>query len=497
MKKNRLFSIISFFILLIVSLVFSYFVYRSQLIPVRLLFIGLIAYAIVVILLALLIFRSKSKFLSMIGAVLCIILCIAFLTATLYLNRAVNAAQNITKTKVEVASIGVYMLADEVNENTALTIDMTYGILEQQDRKNTDEVIKKLEEEFGKTLKTKSYEKLPSLWDALRDHEVDAMIVNSALLQLADEMPGYEKIQEEIREVRKTQIVTEKPVKNEIKPETNQDTSPELDPEPSLEPKSKPFVVYISGIDTREDELVENSRSDVNIIAAVNPETHQVLLITTPRDYYVPLKFPEYTTSRDKLTHAGIYGVQVSMDTLGLLYDVNIDYYFRVNFTGFVDIVEALGGVTVEVEKEFSTTEYTFPEGPNELNGYKALSFVRNRFGIGDQQRGRNQMAFIKGVIKKAVSSDMLLNFNEVLKSVEGSFETSMPYDVVSALVRDQIESGGDWNVVSYAVTGSGNSAIPYSMNIEVYVMDPDYETVDTAKDLIQQLFDGKTISAP
>lgn len=496
MKKNRLFAAISFVILLIVSLVFAYYVYRSQLIPTRLLIIGLIAYIILLLLLSLLVFRSKSKFLSAFGGVLSIILCLAFLAATLYLNRAVSAAQNITKTKVEVSSIGVYMLAEKTDENSAIAADMTFGILELQDRKNTDEVIKKLEEELGKTLTTRAYEKLPDLWDALKKEDVDAIIMNSALLQLSDEMVGYENMPDLLREIRKTQIVTETPVTEpEEKTKSVGKHGPRF-PKPDAK-GDRSFVVYISGIDTRKDELVEKSRSDVNILAVINPDTHQVLLLSTPRDYYVPLKFPEYTTSRDKLTHAGIYGVQVSMDTLGLLYDTEVDYYFRLNFTGFVDIVEALGGVTVDVEKEFSTTEYTFPEGPNELNGYKALSFVRNRFGIGDQQRGRNQMAFIKGVIKKAVSSDMLLNYNEVLNSLEGSFETSVPYDVISALVREQIESGADWNVVSYAVTGSGNSAIPYSMNIEVYVMDPDYETVNTAKDLIKQVFDGKTISAP
>lgn len=495
MKLKRSFSIISFLILLIAIGLFAYLVYRSQLIPMRLLFIGLIGLLIVLCLLVLLIFKSHSNFLIYFGGILCILLCIVLLLAAVYLNRAVNAAQNITKTKVEVSTISVYMLKDQTNDSTALTVDMLYGILEQQDRSNTNEVIKKLEDEFGKSIITKQYEKLPDLLDALKDHEIDAFIINSAILQLADEMEGYQDLPDQLREIRKTQIVTESVVK-EAPPQKDKPSKSA----PASSDKSQAldcFVVYISGIDTRDDELIETSRSDVNIIAVVNPNTHQVLLVTTPRDYYVPLKFPDYITTKDKLTHAGIYGVQVSMDTLGLLYDVDIDYYFRVNFRGFVDIVEALGGVTVDVEKEFSTTEYTFPAGPNELNGYKALSFVRNRFGIGDQQRGRNQMAFIKGVINKAVSTDMLLNYNEILSSLEGSFETSIPYDIVSAMVREQIQSGANWNVVSYAVTGSGNSAIPYSMNIEVYVMDPDYDTVETAKTMIKQVLAGEVITEP
>ena len=275
-----------------------------------------------------------------------------------------------------------------------------------------------------------------------------------------------------------------------VRKETPSPTSTETVPE------NRTFTLYLSGIDNRGD-LIEKSRSDVNILAVVNPDTHQILLISTPRDSYVSLVLPEGIVGRDKLTHAGIYGVQASMDTLALLYETEIDYYFRVNFSGFTDIIKAMGGVTVYVDHEFSTTEYTFPEGPNELNGYKALSFVRNRFGIGDIQRAQNQMALIKGIIDKATSTDMLLHFNDIMSSVEGCFETSMPYDLISTLVREQLESGAEWNVVSYMPTGKGTSAIPYSMGVEAYVIMLNGYMVETAKDLIQQVYDGEIITAP
>lgn len=495
MKKCKTFSIISFILLLAATALLSFFVVRSQMVPIRLTVICLAGFLIFILLLSLLVFGGKRKFVTITGGVLSLLFSVLMIAAGLYLLRAVSAVQNISGgTKIEVASVGVYMLADETNDSTELTADMTYGILELQDRSNTDEAVKKLEAQLGSKLNVRTFAGPTELLNALFDHEVDAVIINSALLDLASEMPGYEQAADRLRSVSKIHIEKEVPVKE---PETKRNPNRGgVDDTQGKTHAKQPFAVYISGIDNRGD-LIEKSRSDVNIIAVVNPETHQILLLTTPRDYYVPLKFPEYTTSRDKLTHAGIYGVQVSMDTLGLLYDLDFDYYFRVNFGGFVDIVEAMGGVTVDVEKEFSTTEYTFPAGPNELNGYKALSFVRNRFGIGDQQRGRNQMAFIKGVINKAVSTDMLLNFNSILSSVEGSFETSMPYDVISALVRDQLETGASWNVVMYAATGTGNSAIPYSMNIEVYVMDPDEDSVQTAKDLIQQVYNGQILTAP
>ena len=499
MKKSRLFSVIAFLVLIACLALFAYHVIQSRLIPMRLMVLVIILFIIVLCLLALLVFRSKHSFLIIFGGILCLALCLVLVSSVLYLNRAVNVAQNITTTKTEVSTISVYMLSDRSDDSTALTADMTYGILDQQDRANTNQVVKTLEDEFGQSIKIKTYDGLSKLFDALITQDVDAIIVKSAFLALFTETEGYEHLQDQLREIRKTQVISEiketPPVPTQIPQETAEIIPPE-------EEVKDCFVVYFSGIDTRGEEMIEKSRSDVNVLAVVNPSTHQILLLTTPRDYYVMMKFsdPDFY-ARDKLTHAGMYGVQVSMDTLGLLYDVNVDYYFRVNFAGFVDIVDALGGVTVDVEKEMWTSigpqDYHFAEGPNTLNGDLALAFVRARNNIGDQQRGRNHMAFIKGVIEKATSSDMLLRFDDILSSVEGSFETSMPYDLIRSLVRSQIATGPKWNIVSYAVTGTGASASVYSMDIDVFVFLPDANTVNTAKELIQQVLNGDVIAQP
>ena len=500
MKKSRLFSIISFLVLIAVSVLFAYYVYRSQLIPARLLLLALILYIIVLCLLVLLVFRSKQSFLVILGGVLCLLLCVVLLASTMYFNRAVNAAQTITTTKTEVSTVSVYMLSEKTDDSTALSTDLTYSILKEQDRANTDKVISKLEEELGSTLITKSFDSTSGLINALLDQDVDAIIVNSAFLQLFNEVEGYENLASQLREIHKVQVITEK---KEDHPSPAQNTKPvSSTPNPEKDTEIAPFIVYISGIDTRGTEMIEKSRSDVNVLAVINPNTHQILLLTTPRDYYVTLQFDGYQSYiKDKLTHAGMYGVQVSMDTLGLLYDIDVDYYFRVNFTGFVDIVNALGGVTVDSEKEFweeyGGRDYHFLEGPNQLNGEDALVFVRARKNIGDQQRGRNHMSFIKAVIDKATSSDMLTNFDNIVKSVEGSFETSMPYELIRDLVKKQIESSPDWNIVSYNVTGDGASANVYSMDIDVFVFLPDIRTVNTAKELIQQVLNGEILTAP
>ena len=147
----------------------------------------------------------------------------------------------------------------------------------------------------------------------------------------------------------------------------------------------------------------------------------------------------------------------------------------------------------------FSTDNYSFQQGPNNVNGKQALEFVRERhaFASGDRQRGKNQLAIIKAVINKAMSPELLVSYNSLMSALEGSFETSVPYDTISTLVREQLDKGGDWNVVSYSVDGTGDSQVPYSMSQKAYVMVPTQSTVDTAKSLIAQVYNGETVTAP
>ena len=253
------------------------------------------------------------------------------------------------------------------------------------------------------------------------------------------------------------------------------------------------YTIYISGIDNRGG-LIEKSRSDVNIIATLNTSTKQLLLVSTPRDYFVPLSISGGVP--DKLTHAGIYGVDVCVDTLEMLYDIEIDYYVRMNFDGFINIIDALGGITVYSDYAFDSGSYHFDQGENTLNGEQALVFARERYAFaeGDRQRGKNQMAVIQGVIEKAMSPDLLKNLFSILSCVTECFETNVPYDVIAQLFQQQLISGGSWNVVRYSVDGTGDTQKPYSMSQKAYVMVPDYSTVDHAKELMQKVRDGEIL---
>ena len=254
----------------------------------------------------------------------------------------------------------------------------------------------------------------------------------------------------------------------------------------------EPFVVYLSGVDNR-GELTEKARSDVNILAVVNPTTKQAALINTPRDYYVDLAG---TDSKDKLTHAGLYGVETSMATLGNLYGVNVEHYLRINFAGFINIIDAIGGVDVYSDQAFTSVgspgyydPTTFAEGWNHLDGKSALAFARERhaFKTGDIQRGINQMKVIDAMVNKLKSPALLMGFSKLMDAAADCFVTSLSQEQISALVRMQLGDLANWDIQSYTVTGSGaKSTKCYSAKGQsLYVMKPDENSVNEAKALI------------
>lgn len=245
------------------------------------------------------------------------------------------------------------------------------------------------------------------------------------------------------------------------------------------------FIAYISGIDTLGDVNIKR-RSDVNILAVVNANTGKIQLISTPRDYFVILP---NVGQADKLTHAGIYGVDNSIAALENLYGINVDYYLRMNFTGFVQIIDTLGGIDVWSDYEFTVEPVkTYTVGLNHLNGVEALAFARERysFSSGDVQRSSNQMAVIKAMIGKMSSTDFLYNFGGILESISNCIQTSMPADVIYSYVNRQLSSGTNWQVDSYTTTGYGASAKTYtSPKLYHYVMTPNDDNVAYAHELI------------
>lgn len=474
-------------VLLAIVIVFDVLLFRSQMLPSQFLIPIVIALLVIVLIAAVLMWdRTKIRF--FVGVVLSVLFGALLIYGSHALMKTVGTLQSITEPKTEITQVGFYVAADDPAQSLQDAAGYTFGIMAELDRENTDRAVEQVEEELGGQIQTAEYAGATELIDALREQSVGAVALNVAYLDMLEEIEGYENVASEIREITVSHVETV--VENEA--EQPADTTSELDS--VLE--DGVFTVFISGIDTR-GELTAKSRSDVNIIATVNTNTHQVLLVSTPRDYYVPLSISNGVP--DKLTHAGIYGVNVCVETLEMLYDIDIDYYFRVNFIGFKDIINSLGGVTVYSDYSFTTSGYSFQAGWNTVNGEQALAFARERYAFaeGDRQRGKNQMEVIKAVIDKAISPELLVNYASVLSAVEGSFETSVPYDLIAALVRDQLSSGESWNVVSYSVDGTGASKKPYSMSQNAYVMIPDESTVSTARELMEQVRSGEVVTAP
>ena len=260
---------------------------------------------------------------------------------------------------------------------------------------------------------------------------------------------------------------------------------------------SKVFNIYISGIDTY-GSISTVSRSDVNIIMTVNMNTHKILLTTTPRDAYV--KIPGGGADQyDKLTHAGIYGVETSEQTLENLYGIKIDYYARINFTSFLKLIDQLGGVTVHNDQAFTSLhgKFDFPVGDIQMNSEQALGFVRERYSLdgGDNDRGKNQEKVISAIVNKLASLDSVSNFTSIVNNLQDSVQTNMSLDTINALANTQLDSGSKFTVTSQAVTGTGSTGqlTSYAMpNSSLYMMKLDDSSVESASQAIKNLMEEK-----
>ncbi len=259
-------------------------------------------------------------------------------------------------------------------------------------------------------------------------------------------------------------------------------------------PHKEPFVVYLGGSDTRSGKLTKG-RNDVNILAVINPNTKQLLLVNTPRDYYV--SNPAGDGAKDKLAHCGLYGLENSKEALSRLYDVPVAYGAVINFKGFEALIDALGGVTVYSETAFTTTVggYRIQKGENSLNGAQALAFARERSKLsgGDNTRGQHQMQVIAAMVRQLSAGNVLSRWREILDSLEGMFATDMPLTAMTKLLTSELGDLGDWEIFSAAVTGTDGSDYNWSSGGNAYVMYPD-DSVQQVSELIKQVMADESL---
>lgn len=438
-----------------------------------------IAAVLLVILWVFAYFSQFTRGTHIVGKVESVILSIVLAVGSYYLFTTYSFLGAITGGTVKVDNIVIAVMKDDPAQTLADASDYTFGVQSTIDRANVDKTISQINENLGKEITTQNFDGLTSQINALYNGEVGAIIYNESFNgNILEEHPTFS---DDVRILDNVKIETKVDVAASDKKVTKE-----------------PFTVYLTGIDTY-GSISTNSRSDVNILATVNPETGQILLTSTPRDYYV--EFPGVTNGQlDKLTHAGIYGVDCSMKTLEQIYGVDIDYYVRVNFTSVIKIVDLLGGINVYSEYDFTSIDgHHYNQGYNELDGEAALAFARERYAFtdGDNQRGKNQQAVIEAMLDKALSPAILANYAGLLASLSDNLETSLSTDDITELIKMQLNDGTDWEIISQSVVGSNGNDYCYSLSGPVYVMIPDQASVDAASAKIQQVLNGEVIQDP
>ena len=385
-------------------------------------------------------------------------------------------------------SIGVYVKIDDSAEKLKDISGYNVGLSYAYDNESMKNAVEKMNKTFGKGMKWDEYDTDVASVDALLAGEKDAILLHTAYYAVIEGMEGYEDLSLRVK------LVHEFKMKDLDAEEVKISDRPE-------DITEDPFIVYVSGNDTKSS--MKNVRSDVNILAVVNPKTKQVLLINTPRDYYVELAGSGKGDGKmDKLTHAGIYGIECSMLTLSNLYDHPIPYYAQVSFNGFKSMIDALGGITVYSDASFFAAESgtQIQKGENKLNGEEALGFVRERHNLpdGDAARGRHQMAVIQAIIKKVASGTILTRYGAILDSMGECFKTNVSNDEVSDLVKMQLDDMASWDIKSYSVIGSSSGERNYCYSIPsqtVYVLPQHSGSVEHAKMLMDKVFEGETIA--
>lgn len=459
---------------MLLSAAFVYFIWKSNMIPDRyVLAAGSVFAVLAVIIIAL--SSMKNRFWG-IGTVLSLIVCILAGGGYFYVNKALNLLEE-SRQVYNTSDMVVMVRNDSSAENLYDAADFLFGIQTGVDQDNTRLMLEDMKVELDSDIQVREYPTLLEMAQALLDGEVGAIIYNNSYYGLiADALENFDG---QAREIYRYGIHTELVVE-EVE-------------------AGEPFNILLSGVDTRSD-AIENSRSDVNIIVTINPKTKKVLLTSTPRDYYVTIPGISWG-QRDKLTHAGIYGVDASKAAVENLYNTNISYYVRVNFNTVWRVIDALDGLDIYVEKDFipwTDSEISFQKGWNHMDGRHVLAYVRERYAFddGDNARGRNQETVLSALIDKCMSPSVIANAPQLLATLSGTFETDLPDDIISALINQQLLDSTPWKVYKqYAGLGTGDSQTTYSGgSTPLYVTWPDYFSCKQCSARLRMIFNERPV---
>ncbi len=458
-----------YYIFLMTFSIFSIiFAFNATIIPNRLLYLLIIFYVFMLALILILITRKK-KFIRFLAILLSIILLLANAAMIFVYFKADAFFSKITNIEYETSNYSILVMKDSAYEKVSDLSNI--GIYNNELDKNYPLAVEELNEK--NKIYNEKYEGILALVTNLLENKVEAILINENYIDIINETTKDFKDKTKVLDTLSIKSIKEKKeLEKEIKKLGN-------------------FNIYISGIDTY-GEISTVSRSDVNIIATIDMKNNKILLTNTPRDYYVQLHGT--TGDKDKLTHAGVYGIDMSMQTLEDLYDTDLDYYIRVNFNTLISVVDEIGGIDIYSDQAF--TPYTNRKvyinyGWNHLNGTEALAYSRERYAYmeGDRHRGQNQQQVIEAIIKKVTKSSDINTYFSLFNTLENSFQTNLSKKLINGFINLQIKNNYNWTIESIGVTGYDDGGYTYSYPGQyLYVMQPDYDSVENAKNKIKEI---------
>ena len=470
-KANKIFPKAVAGFSFIIYLVFAFFLWKYNILPIkyRALLLGILF--IIYLIYGILSYKKKIRGIgNIIFLIFLLIMSLGEIVFMSYANSSIRTINEITTQNNGLKTEMSYIVRKDSPYKSLEDIkEASLSIAETEDSETIDEVLRKYKEEFATDLSTNKYIDYLTLGKSLLRGKEEVILLNEGFRSLIEE--SEENFSQNTRKIGSVLVENKKKVEKEEKEQVAQNDS---------------FNVYISGIDTY-GSLSNVSRSDVNLVVSVNPTKGKVLITTIPRDSYVNIP----NKGMDKLTHAGLFGVDSSIQTIENLLDINIDYYGKVNFTTLTELIDVIGGIDVENPRAFSAQGYNFVQGTNHLNGDQALAFARDRYhqAEGDFDRGKNHTRIITAIINKMLKPEMLLNFGNISQVALRSVNTDMPYEKMIELVNKQIDSGKKWDIESQALAGSGTMDLKSALmpEAQLYMMVPSEESVKEVEGKIKE----------
>lgn len=488
-KVGKVFGIM-FSILLVAATMYLLFnVIKLNVLPTKLLFLMTIVFVLLdLIFILLLCFATKG----VVSKIICIIFTVAISLGSClggyYLSKTGGLLSNITnvaKHSKNTVSVIVKQSSDMKNKNDLA--GHSVGTLANINTQGSKKILKELNKS-GIQMEKREYGSLTEMLESFYNGEVDSIVINESSRSQITDIDAYKDFDKNTRVVYQTSYKVENTDKaNAVSNIT-----------------TTPFNVLISGSDTRGG-YDENGRSDVIMVATVNPKTGTILLTSVPRDFYVETACDAADGCQqgalDKITHTGVHGTNTTKRTVEKLLGIEINYTFKVGFDTVTDIVDAVGGIDVNVEPGYECSNFlhapglSVHAGVNHLNGEQALGYARERYAYseGDRQRTKNQQQVLMGIVDKITSPAIVTNYASIMDSMSNTFSTTMSNDEISSLIKYQLNSNPKWKMEQYMVNGTGDTLMCAELGDAAYVMVPDQSTVITAKNKINAVLAGKS----